>query len=153
MINVGEKFETDPEIFQTYSREIKKVSGRDVIEKLLKLFESKFRSKSKFPIRILQLLVYFAQKDIISAIDVHHQVSIFTNNGLYEYDKTIFSNDDDPFFCSMKLRKLSSPMKVRGEKVEFLTMKNIEAIFKKKIQRADQDSGFFFEKRAFSLDT
>jgi hypothetical protein len=147
LINVGEKHESRPEIFDVYFRKIKNVSGRDVIENLFELFQLKFRSKSIFSIRILELLVYLAQQNHISELDVYHQV----NNGLDEYDKTIFTNDNDPFFCLLKLRKFEGTKDI-GKEFTFLTMENIEVNFKKNIQRTDKNSGLLFEEIPFSRD-
>ncbi len=119
------------------------MSSRDVIENWFDLFQLKFRSKSEFSIQIVELLVYLAQEDIISALDVHHQLSIVINNGLYEYDKTIFNNDNDPFVSILKLRKFQG-IKSSDQDVQFLTIKDIEKTFKKKIQRIDKDSALAY---------
>ncbi len=97
----------------------------------------KFRSKSRFSIRILELLVYFAQQNIISAFDVYHQVLIATSNPLYESDTTIFNNENNPFLYLLELGKFRVK-KNRKEDFQFLTMKNIETNFQKTIQHTDK---------------
>ena len=142
--HISEKYEPDFPSLEQHFPKIKNVSSRDVIENLFELFQVKFRLKSTFSIRILELLVYLTQQGFISPLDVHQQISMITNNELYEYDRTIFNNDNDPFFCLMKIRKFEG-MKNRGEEIRFLTMKNIEEDFINNIQHIDQNSGLLFE--------
>ena len=145
LINVAEKRGPDFSYSKDRFGDIKSVSSRDVIENLFELFQLKFRSKSTYSIRILELLVYLSQKGFISPLDVHQQVSIATNNELYEYDRTVFNNDDDPFFCLMQLRKFEG-VKGRNVETQFSTKKNIEDNFKTNIQNIDKCSGLIFEQ-------
>jgi hypothetical protein len=88
LVHVGKKYESKFDDLISYCSQIKNVSRRDVIENWFDLFQLKFRSKSEFSIQIVELYLF------ISTLDVHHQLSIVINNGLY-----------DPFVSILKLRK------------------------------------------------
>jgi hypothetical protein len=144
LVCVAEKHESHLQSLRTSFPKIKNISSRHVIEALFEHFQSKFRSKSTFSIRILELLVYLVQRGFVSSFDVHHQVLIATNHELNNYDKTVFINENDSFSCLMAMRKFAGN-KDRNEEERFLTIKNIEEDFKEKIRRTDKNSSLIFE--------
>ncbi len=50
---------------------------------------------------------------------------------LYEYDKTIFNNDNDPFVSILKLRKFQG-IKSSDQDVQFLTIKILKRLLRKR---------------------
>jgi hypothetical protein len=132
-----------------YLIDIKRISNRDVIEKLFQQLNfTMYDTKFNLFVSILQLLVNLARAHVVSSLEVHQRISIIINQFFYDDDWRNLHQRNDICRHLLGLSCIET-VSTSMNNVEVFTEDDVDEDFDRIIEALERNSALFFRRDFF----